>query len=518
MAQLADSELVLAAQAGEMEAFEGLYRRHFERVYDFAIRTMRDRHQAADAVQDAFLKAHERITQLRDPGAFRPWLYAIVRRELLTEFRRARREAPTPTIARNDLGLDPLLTVLDDDALSNPMASVELADSAALVWEAAGSLDADTYTVLDLHVRQGLSSAEIAEVLGISKGNAYTRLNRMKERTGAAISTFLLIRKGTRDCDELSAIVASESLPPITSSLRRTVDRHVRNCDVCDEKRKALGAPMEIFAALAAVPPPNGLEAIVWDGVAGSLSGDSGAARSRPWKRLAVAAALTAVLGLASGVAAGLLSDDGSSDLASNAEGNDASAAIVGETTEVSEDAIGSNVTGTSSDGDGALEAAPSTASPATFTPTTASPATFAPTPTAAPTTTTSAAPPPDTTPPSIAQASSNPGQIWELDEDFLSCPANSARVSQITAVVSDGGSGVTTVDASWTIGSESTTLSMVLVDGVYAATFGPFSYLSVPDNTSPSILIVITASDAAANESKASANVVVNSLSKCFG
>ena len=68
-----------------MEAFEELYRRYFERIYDFAVRTTRDRHKAADAVQDAFLKAHERIRQLRDPGAFRTWMYAIVRRELLAD-------------------------------------------------------------------------------------------------------------------------------------------------------------------------------------------------------------------------------------------------------------------------------------------------------------------------------------------------------------------------------------------------------------------------------------------------
>ena len=72
-------------------------------------------------------------------------------------------------------------------------------------------------------------------------------------------------------------------------------------------------------------------------------------------------------------------------------------------------------------------------------------------------------------------------------------------------------------VEASWTVGGASTTLPMMPGDGVYAANFGPFDYLSVPDNTSPSIVIVIRATDGAGNESKASVNVVVNSLGTCF-
>lgn len=502
-----------------MEAFEELYRRYFERIYDFAVRTTRDRHKAADAVQDAFLKAHERIRQLRDPGAFRTWMYAIVRRELLAEFRRARQDVPTATITNDDSVLNPLLMAIDDDALSNPMASAELADSAALVWEAAESLDSDTYTVLDLHVRQGLSSAEIAEVLGISKGNAYTKLNRMKERTGAAISTYLLIRKGTKDCYELSRIVASESLSPVAPSLRRTVDRHVRNCDVCDEKRRALVAPMEIFAALAAVPPPSGLEATIWEGISGSSPGGTGAARRRPRKTLALVAALIALLGLASGAAAVLFAGDAPAGLAANEEGaamgSDAPATIAGATSVHSDDVIDSDLTGTSAVGNGPVGVASTTATPAPDP--SSNPTTSAPTTTAAPTTTSSTATLPDTTPPSLSPASSSPGQIWELDEDFLSCPPNFARISEITAVVSDGDSGLVIVEASWTVGGASTTLPMMPGDGVYAANFGPFDYLSVPDNTSPSIVIVIRATDGAGNESKASVNVVVNSLGTCF-
>jgi RNA polymerase sigma factor (sigma-70 family) len=305
-----EAALVVAAQGGDMAAFEALYREYFGAVYDFAVRTMKDSHAAADAVQDAFLKAHEKMGQLRDPEAFRPWLYSIVRREALGSFRSHARETFVPAIDDDGAGLNPLLSQVDDDLAWNPIAAAELSDSAALVWEAASSLDADTYTVLDLHVRQGLDSAEIADVLGISKGNAYTKLNRMKERTGVAISTYLLIRKGSKDCDELFQIVAGVELLPVTETLRKRVDRHAKSCDECSKRRKALVSPMSIFAAMAAVPPPPGLEQMIWANVSASVeTGGTGFRRRGLWA-LTLIGVFIAVIGLVSVLGTGSTGND----------------------------------------------------------------------------------------------------------------------------------------------------------------------------------------------------------------
>jgi len=551
---LSDAELVVTAQAGDMAAFEALYHRYFDPVYDFAVRTTKDQHSAADAVQDAFMKAHERIGQIRNPEAFRPWLYSIVRREALAGFRSRSREAVTPTLEDDSQGLNPLLSQVSDDLSANPAVAAELSDSAALVWEAAASLDADTYAVLDLHVRQGLSSAEIADVLEISKGNAYTKLNRMKERTGSAIATYLLIRKGAKDCTDLSGIVAAAELPPVTERLRRTVDRHVKGCDDCDERRRALVAPMTVLAALAAVPPPQGLESAIWERVAGSSSGGAAPVKRRSWRAFALVAMFVAVLGSASGVAVGLMGEDSSADSGLTA----AAPALDTDPTSEQEPMPGATETTgatsptaststlvsiapanpapppaeespTGSTPPPTTTLPPNTPAPPpdTVAPTPAPPPPDAPTPTATtvpspPATAappvTAAPPPPDTAPPLIQQLSIAPDEIWELDEDFLSCPVGTARVAEITASVSDTESGVRDVEASWTIGAGSTSVTMLSVSGIYTADFGPFSYLTVADNTTQVIDVVITATDLAGNETKTTINVTVNSLAKCFG
>lgn len=571
-----DRDLVLACQGGDMAAFEGLYRTYFSSVYDFAARTMKDRHAAADAVQEAFIKAYARIDQLRDPEAFRPWLYSIVRREALSGFRDQSREMVTSTLETDDASVaNPLLSQAADDMADDPAVAAELSDSAALVWEAAESLDADTYTVLDLHVRQGLTSSEIADVLEISKGNAYTKVNRMKERTGAAISAYLLIRKGSKDCEDLTHMVASVPIPPVTPKLRRAVERHTRTCETCEERRKALVAPMSIFAALAAVPPPAGLESAIWKNVAPPQTGGRGTSGRHLRLILGLAAFVIVLIGVATAVGVTRNGQDAAAETgpltqvlgvtitrAPDAGSTSSSAAPDASTSADAAPGSVSSSTGTSSSPSGARDTTtattairPGTPAPALPSPapasapetttstvasappappqtpagdtatTTAAPLPPAPLPPPPPppdTTTTTEAPlpppPPDDTPPALGQVITSPGAVWELDEPSLSCPPGTARASTVTVNVTDDDSGVASVTASWSIGGSGTQKNMTPSGATYSTQFGPFSYLSVPDNTSPSISILIAARDEAGNESKTSTAITVNSLAKCFG
>jgi hypothetical protein len=168
--------------------------------------------------------------------------------------RQKRTLGPPPaesTEGEEDEMLDPLLRQVDSDRLVDPAQAAEMQETSALVWEAAEALDRRTYAVLDLHVRQGLDSAEIAEALGVSKGNAYTMLNRMKKSLEEAIGAFVLARRGSRDCVELERVVAAFAIPPVTPEARKAIDKHVRRCDVCARSPPFM---LELFGAFAAVP------------------------------------------------------------------------------------------------------------------------------------------------------------------------------------------------------------------------------------------------------------------------
>lgn len=218
--------------------------------------------------QESFLRAMERLDQLADPAKFKPWLFSIAHNQALNRLERQKHIVGPPPAefgeGEEDEMLDPLLRQVDPDRLVDPAQAAEMRETSALVWEAAESLDRRTYAVLDLHVRQGLDSAEIAEALGVSKGNAYTMLNRMKKSLEEAIGAFVLARRGSRDCIALERLVAGFAIPPVTVEARKAIDKHVRRCEVCTRTKRRLVSPLELLGAFAAVPVPLGLKEGVW--------------------------------------------------------------------------------------------------------------------------------------------------------------------------------------------------------------------------------------------------------------
>jgi RNA polymerase sigma-70 factor (ECF subfamily) len=83
-----DQDLVVRARRAEAHAFEGLYRRHAEFAFNLAVRIQGSSADVEDVVHDAFIKAQERLSDLRDVAAFRPWLGSIVVRLVRTRLRR----------------------------------------------------------------------------------------------------------------------------------------------------------------------------------------------------------------------------------------------------------------------------------------------------------------------------------------------------------------------------------------------------------------------------------------------
>lgn len=261
-----DAELVDLALDGRQDAFAELYNRYFPRVYDFIHRMTRNSEEAADVTQETFLRAMETLSQLKKASSFKSWLFSIAHHTALRRLDRQKRfVSPVATSEGGDEETaDPLLRQVDPDRLVNPEQASEAQDMANLVWEAAAGLEPRQYALLDLHVRQGLGSAEIAEVMGVSRVNASVMLNRMRRAVEESIGAFLLARRGSKDCAELQTVIAPATIPPVTPELRKDIDRHVRGCDICSKTRKRILSPVEILGALAPVPVPIGLQEEVW--------------------------------------------------------------------------------------------------------------------------------------------------------------------------------------------------------------------------------------------------------------
>jgi RNA polymerase sigma-70 factor (ECF subfamily) len=165
----ADEALVSRARRREPAAFETLYRRHAAFALNLAVHIQGTTADVEDIVHDAFVKAHERLGELRDTSAFRPWLGSIVVRLVRTRLRRRR-----------------LLTVLglaghepvDLEAVAAPEADPEMRALLAQVYALLQTMPADDRIAWTLrHVeKHGLDS--VATLTGCSLATAKRRIQR----------------------------------------------------------------------------------------------------------------------------------------------------------------------------------------------------------------------------------------------------------------------------------------------------------------------------------------------------
>src|SRR6266540_1508311 len=213
-----DAELVAAAMAGDRGAFAAIYDRYADRLHDFCWSLLRDRDEAADATQDAFLVAAERLGQLRDPERLRPWLYAVARSQALRRARARQRVAP------------------EEDMIDRP----DTADGPEL-------------------------GAELGEAMGVSASHTYVLLSRLRDQVERSLGALLVARLGRRDCPDLARLLAGWD-GRFSPLIRKRVARHVDDCDVCGERRRVVASPLALLAAVPPLPAPTTLRDRVLEG------------------------------------------------------------------------------------------------------------------------------------------------------------------------------------------------------------------------------------------------------------
>jgi RNA polymerase sigma factor (sigma-70 family) len=253
----ADVAMVQAARAGDGAAFGELYARWIDRVHDVARNIVRNPDTADEVAQDAFVTAWQQLDRLDAPEAFGGWLLRITRNRALDRLARENRSRPMDGAVVTDLhdrgGHDPFAGRRGAGDTSDVVADLERDDLIDAAAVALGERDA---SLLDLHLRHGLTPAEIADELGVTPNAAHQQLFRMRARLGSTIGSLVLWRSGRPQCPTLAQLVpAGERFDAATA---RIVERHQRTCTECTDRRALLTSPTELFAALPIAVLPLG--------------------------------------------------------------------------------------------------------------------------------------------------------------------------------------------------------------------------------------------------------------------
>lgn len=161
-----DAELIAAHAAGDQHAFGELVRRHRDRMWAVAVRTLRDPDEAADALQDAFISAFRAAGSFRAESRVTTWLHRIVVNACLDRVRRrnARPTAPLPEAGPHEP--------------ASPRDAIGERETQLAVHQALGTLPAEQRAAIVLVDVEGYSVAETASILGIAEGTVKSRCAR----------------------------------------------------------------------------------------------------------------------------------------------------------------------------------------------------------------------------------------------------------------------------------------------------------------------------------------------------
>jgi RNA polymerase sigma-70 factor (ECF subfamily) len=167
--ELDDAKLVALARENDTLAFEVLYRRHAAFALNLAVRIQGNAGDVEDVVHDAFLRAHQRMQELRDASVFRSWLGAIIVRLVRSRLRRKR--------LLNAFGIGSVDPV-DLDAIASSEADPETRAQLAQIYALLQTMPADDRIAWTLRNIEKHRLESVAELTGCSLATAKRRIQR----------------------------------------------------------------------------------------------------------------------------------------------------------------------------------------------------------------------------------------------------------------------------------------------------------------------------------------------------
>jgi RNA polymerase sigma-70 factor (ECF subfamily) len=166
-----DGEIVRAILGGDIERYAVLVERYRNRYARFATRMLGSRDAAEDALQDALVRAFDRLAECREPDKFAGWLFLILRNRCFAEWRRQRRESRLPE--------DAAAAVEASERSDGP---VERRERAGALGRAVGRLTPEQREAFVLKHVEGLSYEEMARLTGATVASLKMRMHRAYDR------------------------------------------------------------------------------------------------------------------------------------------------------------------------------------------------------------------------------------------------------------------------------------------------------------------------------------------------
>lgn len=174
-----EAELVRLARQGDESAFALLVEQNQSRIYNLALRMTRNPDDAAELTQEAFLNAWRGLSKFQGESSFSTWLYRLTSNLCIDFLRREKRRSGLSMTVSLDDEEEGRQADVPDERFS-PEQSAERREVQELIRAGLRSLSEEHRRVLVLRELDGLSYAEIAQLLELEEGTVKSRIARAR--------------------------------------------------------------------------------------------------------------------------------------------------------------------------------------------------------------------------------------------------------------------------------------------------------------------------------------------------
>ena len=167
-------QLIDRCRRGDTKALEEIYKLYYKAMYNISLRIVREPADAEDAMQDAFIKAFQKIETFVDNSSFSAWLKRIV---INTSLDLLRKKSRGPLLSEEVLSIQ-----VADDSRQEAEAWAEVEATFDKVKQAIENLPEGYRLIVNLYLVEGLDHSEIGELLGITESTSRSQLARAKKK------------------------------------------------------------------------------------------------------------------------------------------------------------------------------------------------------------------------------------------------------------------------------------------------------------------------------------------------
>jgi RNA polymerase sigma-70 factor (ECF subfamily) len=197
-----DEQWVARARQGDVAAFQQLVVAHQGRLFSVAFGILRDRDDALDVVQDAFIKAHRKLADFEGNSAFSTWLYRITVNLCIDRKRSVarRRQTDLDDVVGRNFDDDPLYADADFAphlSGANPLKNAHNKQLGEHIARGLAQLSADHRAIVLLREVEGMSYDEIASTLDIPRGTVMSRLFHARRNLQRVLRPLLGLQDGS---------------------------------------------------------------------------------------------------------------------------------------------------------------------------------------------------------------------------------------------------------------------------------------------------------------------------------